>query len=193
VKFLVWSNEHQMWWRGGHRGYTPFIEEAGRYERAEAAHIVADATLDGQLTVRRTDPVTGVEYSQLSEVLVLAPESVAAVGRERDEAVRRCADLEQVREELAQSRLLIDGYLEDVPELTGRNAELVDRSLALKAELAKTEQERDELATQLAVTEQTRDRIAETAAASQHALMARNAELASARQDIEQLRVGGQS
>lgn len=77
--FLIWSNEHRMWWRGGHVGYTDSIEEAGRYERSDAEEIVAAATLDGVLTVRRTDPVTGEEYSQLSEVLVLAPECIPAV------------------------------------------------------------------------------------------------------------------
>jgi hypothetical protein len=74
--FLVWSNDHRMWWRPGHRGYTEFIDEAGRYARAEAEKIVAGATINGQLTVRRTDPVTGREYSQLSEVLVAAPEDI---------------------------------------------------------------------------------------------------------------------
>jgi hypothetical protein len=76
VKFLVWSNERRMWWRAGGTGYTEFIDEAGRYSRADAAGHVADATLDGLLTVRRTDPVTGEDYSQLSEVLVLAPEDI---------------------------------------------------------------------------------------------------------------------
>ena len=73
MRFLVWSNEHRMWWRGNQRGYTEFIDEAGRYPRDEAARIVAKATLDGVLTVRRTNPVTGEDYSQLSEVMVLAP------------------------------------------------------------------------------------------------------------------------
>jgi hypothetical protein len=76
MRYLVWSNEHQAWWRGGHRGYTSSIEEAGRYERSDAEGIVAGATLDGLLTVRRTDPVTGIEYSQHSEVMVLAPEDI---------------------------------------------------------------------------------------------------------------------
>ena len=76
MKFLVWSNEHRLWWRGGQRGYTDSIDEAGRYERAEAEGIVAKATLDGQLTYRRTDPYTGREYSQLAEVMVLAPEDI---------------------------------------------------------------------------------------------------------------------
>lgn len=76
MRFLVWSNQHRMWWRGGHRGYTEFIEEAGRYTHAAAAAIVRTATCDGLLTSRRTDPVTSVEYTQFSEVLVLAPEDI---------------------------------------------------------------------------------------------------------------------
>jgi hypothetical protein len=74
-RYLVWSNEHQMWWRPSHGGYTGYIEEAGRYEQDVAVQIVANATLDGQLVHNRTDPVTGVEYAQVSEVMVLAPEA----------------------------------------------------------------------------------------------------------------------
>lgn len=75
--FLVWSNEHRMWWRASHHGYTDAIEEAGRYARAEAEAIVSQATLDGLLTYRRRNPVTGEEYSQVAEVMVLAPECLA--------------------------------------------------------------------------------------------------------------------
>jgi len=82
MRFLVWSNEHQMWWRGGQRGYTAYIEEAGRYERGEAEGIVSRATLDGRLTERNVDPCTGEEYSLLSEWLVLAPEEIADVEAE---------------------------------------------------------------------------------------------------------------
>jgi len=38
-KYLVWSNEHKAWWGADHRGYTRFIERAGRYDRAEALKI----------------------------------------------------------------------------------------------------------------------------------------------------------
>lgn len=72
--YLIWSNEHRMWWRPDGRGYTDSLDEAGRYVRETAERIVADATCNGQLTYRRTDPFTGDEYSQLSEVLLLAPE-----------------------------------------------------------------------------------------------------------------------
>jgi hypothetical protein len=74
-QFLVWSNEHRMWWRANERGYTDSIEEAGRYSRREAEQIVASATLGGELAQRRVDPVTEREYAQMSEVLVLAPEA----------------------------------------------------------------------------------------------------------------------
>lgn len=76
MKWLIWSNQHGMWWRTDERGYTQVIDEAGRYERAEAERIVARATCDGQLTRYRTDPWTGVEYVSVDEVMVLAPESV---------------------------------------------------------------------------------------------------------------------
>jgi hypothetical protein len=47
--FLIWSNEHGAWWRDNESGYTSHIDEAGRYTRADADRIVADATVDGQL------------------------------------------------------------------------------------------------------------------------------------------------
>lgn len=77
--FLIWSNQHGMWWRPGKSGYTQVIEEAGRYPRAEAEKIVASATCDGQLRHDRTDPVTGAAYVSFDEVLVPAPESTEVV------------------------------------------------------------------------------------------------------------------
>lgn len=35
-RYLIWSNEHRAWWRPNARGYTTFIESAGRYSRDEA-------------------------------------------------------------------------------------------------------------------------------------------------------------
>lgn len=72
-RWLVWSNQHGMWWRPNRSGYTAFIEEAGRYSRAEAERIVAQATCDGQLKHTRVNPVTGVGYIGVDEVMVLAP------------------------------------------------------------------------------------------------------------------------
>jgi hypothetical protein len=42
-KYLIWSEEHGAWWRPGSAGYTHFMTEAGRYIKAHAELIVADA------------------------------------------------------------------------------------------------------------------------------------------------------
>ena len=76
LRFLIWSNEHRMWWRSARRGYTEWIEQAGRYGRTEAQEIVASATLDGQLNKVQTDPFTGESWVMASEVMVLAPEDI---------------------------------------------------------------------------------------------------------------------
>lgn len=73
--YLVWSNQKGQWWRPFRRGYTSIIEEAGRYDHAEAVSIVRDATVDGRIVHERTDPVSGTAYTSFDEVLVLAPES----------------------------------------------------------------------------------------------------------------------
>ena len=41
--YLVWSNEHRLWWRPNSRGYCPDWESAGRYTRQEAIAICAGA------------------------------------------------------------------------------------------------------------------------------------------------------
>jgi len=41
--WLVWSHEHNAFWRPDRAGYTPKIEQAGRYSRAEAEKICRDA------------------------------------------------------------------------------------------------------------------------------------------------------
>jgi hypothetical protein len=77
--------------------------------------------------------------------LALTEQRLAETERERDEAVGRCADLEQVREELAEARKLLDIFEADNQKLEGENAELVDKSLALKAELVSARQEIEQL------------------------------------------------
>jgi hypothetical protein len=41
--YLIWSNEHRAWWRPDRCGYTTAIENAGRYDRAEACAIASNA------------------------------------------------------------------------------------------------------------------------------------------------------
>lgn len=41
--WLVWSHEHNAWWRPNSAGYTLHIASAGRYTKAEADRICEDA------------------------------------------------------------------------------------------------------------------------------------------------------
>ena len=41
--YLIWSNEHQLWWRPNNRGYRSDLNQAGRYARSEALEICATA------------------------------------------------------------------------------------------------------------------------------------------------------
>lgn len=61
-RYLIWSNEHRSWWRSGQCGYTGVIGKAGRYKRAEAEQICADANRHVSI------------YHSPNEVMVLAPE-----------------------------------------------------------------------------------------------------------------------
>jgi hypothetical protein len=42
-EWLVWSNEHQAWWRPCRSGYTTLTHEAGWYSEREADEIVTNA------------------------------------------------------------------------------------------------------------------------------------------------------
>lgn len=44
IPWLVWSHEHNAFWRANHQGYTRSIERAGRYTRAEAEAICKNAS-----------------------------------------------------------------------------------------------------------------------------------------------------
>lgn len=37
--YLIWSNEHNAWWRPNSQGYTHSIEAAGRYGLQEAIRV----------------------------------------------------------------------------------------------------------------------------------------------------------
>ena len=72
--FLVWSNEHGLWWRANGNGYTSIIEEAGRYNRVKARQIADDASVGGQIKVQRTT-LLGELVEVPPEVVVPSPES----------------------------------------------------------------------------------------------------------------------
>jgi hypothetical protein len=41
--YVIWSNEHQAWWRKNSAGYTIHLREAGWYSHGEALTICANA------------------------------------------------------------------------------------------------------------------------------------------------------
>lgn len=65
VAFLLWSNKHRMWWRAASRGYSPDMNDAGRYTEAEALDRVLQSAFHGAV-----DQVT---------CMVVAPEELAGV------------------------------------------------------------------------------------------------------------------
>lgn len=46
--WLIWSHEHNMWWKPNEWGYTEDVKEAGIYSSAQAFHIVMKANLASQ-------------------------------------------------------------------------------------------------------------------------------------------------
>lgn len=55
LPWLVWSHEHNAFWRPNRQGYTQFIERAGRYTRAEAEGICRAACPRANSTLPITD------------------------------------------------------------------------------------------------------------------------------------------
>jgi hypothetical protein len=49
-EYLIWSNQHGMWWGPDRCGYTRVIDGAGRYTKEEAEEIVRKCTVNGLLT-----------------------------------------------------------------------------------------------------------------------------------------------
>lgn len=45
MKYVIWSFTHRQWWNPGRAGYTPHLEQAGRYSAEEAGEIVTDSIL----------------------------------------------------------------------------------------------------------------------------------------------------
>ena len=47
--YLIWSIEHEAWWKSNKNGYTRRLKEAGRYPPSEASAIVTGANFGGNL------------------------------------------------------------------------------------------------------------------------------------------------
>ena len=69
--YLIYSREHNAWWRPARRGYTGHIAEAGRYSAQEAYQIAYDAN-------RYQRPDEALPHGGPKEVVVPAPEQVGA-------------------------------------------------------------------------------------------------------------------
>jgi hypothetical protein len=81
---------------------------------------------------------TSAMLRRVQAALAASQADLTRTERERDEAVRRAADLEQVREELKQLRRLTDGYLEDIRHLESGQDAVID-SLRSQRDLARAE------------------------------------------------------
>ena len=44
--YIIWSNEHQAWWRPDSHGYTRWVEDAGNYTLEEATAICKSGYMD---------------------------------------------------------------------------------------------------------------------------------------------------
>ena len=63
--YLIWSNEHQLWWQADSKGYTSNVAEAGRYTRAEAIDI-ASGSRDGWMYGYAPPEIAIAEYDVLA-------------------------------------------------------------------------------------------------------------------------------
>jgi hypothetical protein len=66
VKYVIWSFEHEAWWAPERRGYTEDLDQAGRYDDAEAHEIVANANV-----VRREELLMTVETARVMQMLAV--------------------------------------------------------------------------------------------------------------------------
>jgi hypothetical protein len=119
---------------------------------------------------------TSAMLRQVQAALAASQADLTQAEQERDEAVRRASDLEQVRGELKQLRLLADGYLEDIQHLESGQDEVID-SLRSQRDLA-----RAELAS-------TRGRAHTSVVTLSHEVVKLQGQLAAARAEIAQLLV----
>lgn len=48
-KYLLWSTEHQMWWKSEGWGYTDIRDQAGRFSREYAVSVVTKSADSGTI------------------------------------------------------------------------------------------------------------------------------------------------
>jgi len=47
TKYLIWSVEHNGWWKGDRHGYSDNLPGAGMFSKEEAEQIVNDSNMRG--------------------------------------------------------------------------------------------------------------------------------------------------
>lgn len=70
ILYVIWSREHDAWWRPGRWGYTTNIKEAGHYSLAEAVSITRHAN-DAAY-----EDVAILDVNQLERVDLIDPEKL---------------------------------------------------------------------------------------------------------------------
>jgi hypothetical protein len=68
--WLIWSNEHDAWWKPDSRGYTKLARDAGRYCFDDALEICIGSCDDNDWTENRSSQTP-------NEVMVPSPEMLA--------------------------------------------------------------------------------------------------------------------
>ena len=64
--YVIWSNQHRLWWAPNWCGYTPDLSKAGRYPREEALRISHDMR-DGWRNIDKVPNEVPVRVADLPE------------------------------------------------------------------------------------------------------------------------------
>jgi hypothetical protein len=112
-RYLIYSYEHDAWWRPNRMGYTRNIGEAGVYDLSDAARIVAhanryrpkDSPNEAVITEQLARAIIATHNSALRDAL---DELVPASERDRDENEREDVEAQMIDPALlARARALL--------------------------------------------------------------------------------------
>ena len=155
VEYVIWSNEHRAWGGPNQRGYTPFLEDAGRYPHDVAARICEGANIvqnehvpDGYRSeVMIPDPASqlpaleqaapqlhaGRQARQVLENALGVPHAAGGIDAlSMTELARRvAAEIERLRKALTEKTMSNGQTVAKALEVTG---ELEDQIVALRTE-----------------------------------------------------------
>jgi len=112
--YVIWSIEHNRWWRADYCGYTDVFADAGRYPRAEAERIVVAGNIAAFHECMI--PVTAVAETEDCDVAEKtdadrAHHDIAALQRRVDELERVCAEAYQFAGTVGAPERVLDNLL----------------------------------------------------------------------------------